>query len=122
MNILCNSFSLQMLPEDFLENASMLSIEPVTADAIPADCMSAIGHVDTAAVLSDILGRKVEYNRTNVSLSKDTILYIAQVMGGRLPEGATTLPDGIEIRFFRISIPVAIPAALDTGGTCYYPR
>lgn len=111
-----------MLPEDFLGNASMLSIEPVTADAIPDDAVSAIGHADTAAILSDMLGRKIEHNRVNVSLSRDTVLYVAQVTGGRLPEGATTLPEGIEIRFYRVSIPIEVPAALDPHGTCYYPR
>lgn len=121
-NIICNAFSLQMIPEEILRNPSMISIEPVTADAIPTDVVSAVGHADTASVLSVMLGRKIEYNRITVSLSRDTVLYVAQVVGGRLPEGATTLPEGIEIRFYRVSIPIEIPAALDPHGTCYYPR
>lgn len=31
-------------------------------------------------------------------------LYVGQVVGGRLPEGATTLPDGFEIKFIRVEI------------------
>ena len=34
----------------------------------------------------------------------DATLYAAQVVGCRLPEGATTLPEGGEIKFFKVYI------------------
>ena len=66
--------------------------------------VSAVGHADTAAVVGTILGVEVAMNRINVSLNGDTELYIAQVVGGRLPEGCTTLPEGIAIKFVRATI------------------
>ena len=66
--------------------------------------VSAVGHADTAAVVGTILGVEVAMNRINVSLNGDTELYIAQVVGGRLPEGCTTLPEGVSIKFVRATI------------------
>jgi len=65
---------------------------------------SAIGHADTAAVIGNILGVEVAMNRINVALTAETELYVAQVVGGRLPEGCTTLPEGVTIRFIRATI------------------
>ena len=65
---------------------------------------SAIGHADTTTVVGNILGVEVAMNRINVTLTADTELYIAQVVGGRLPEGCTTLPEGIAIKFVRATI------------------
>ena len=99
MTYLANAFSLQMVQTDC--NISIRGVDP--AD-VPADITSAIGHVDTAAVVSTILGREVPCNRANVSLEKGDVLFVAQVMGGRLPEGATTLPEGFRLEFRRVEI------------------
>ena len=56
---------------------------------------SAVGHPDTAEVLG------VVCNRTSVTLDENTDLYIAQLSGGRLPEGATTLPEGFKFTWVR---------------------
>ncbi len=74
------------------------------ARALSSGFTSAIGHADTAAVIGNILGVEVAMNRINVSLTADTELYVAQVVGGRLPEGCTTLPEGIVIKFVRATI------------------
>ena len=100
MTYISNAFSLQMLQT---ANAD-IAIRGVESAEIPADATSAIGHADTAAVVSDILGREVPCNRMNVSLEKGDVLYVAQVMGGRLPEGATTLPEGFRLEFRRVEI------------------
>lgn len=100
MNILSNAFSLQMItnfPAD-------VHIEQIEASDIPQDVISCIGHTDTANVLSDILGFNIPCNRQSITVDTDTTLYVAQVTGGRLPEGATTLPDGCDIRFMKVSI------------------
>lgn len=97
---LSNAFSIQMLasfPAD-------VSISEVTTKDIPTDVVSCIGHADTANVLTDMLGFDVPCNRCNVSIDTDTELYVAQVVGGRLPEGATTLPEGYTIKFFKVSV------------------
>lgn len=59
---------------------------------------SAIGHQDTAAVLD------VPMNRINVSLKKGDVAYVAQLQGGRLPEGSTELPEGFSFKFLRVII------------------
>ena len=76
----------------------------VVAKALESGFTSAIGHADTAAVVGNILGVEVAMNRINVTLNRDTELYVAQVVGGRLPEGCTTLPEGVTIRFIRATI------------------
>ena len=101
MNYLGNSFSLQMI-----ENGDhAISVKEIKAEDVPIDAKSVIGHTDTAAVVSGILGRNVCVNRESITLRPvvDT-LYVAQLMGGRLPEGATTLPDGFKISFMKISV------------------
>lgn len=89
---LLNAFSLQML-ETY---PSSVRFEEV--DSLPEGLTSAIGHADTAAVLG------VEMNRVSVTLKKGDIAYIAQLMGGRLPEGSTTLPSGFSFKFIRVIV------------------
>ncbi len=97
--ILGNAFSLQML-----SGPATVRFDEVTPEDIPTDVVSTIGHADTAAVLSDLLGFEVPMNRTFVTLDEDTELYVAQLVGGRLPEGATTLPEGFSFKFYRVTL------------------
>ena len=76
----------------------------VVAKALESGFTSAIGHADTAKIVGNILGMEVAMNRINVSLTSETELFIAQVVGGRLPEGCTTLPEGVSIRFIKASL------------------
>lgn len=94
-----NAFSLQMVAD----NAIITKVE-VAPEEIPEGAVSIIGHADTAAVVGSILGRDILCNRASVMLDDEDTLYVAQVVGGRLPEGATTIPDGIEIKFYRITV------------------
>ena len=94
-----NAFSLQMVAD----NAIIAKVE-VSPEEIPTEAVSIIGHKDTATVVSTILGRDVPCNRASVMLSDEDVLYVAQVVGGRLPEGATTIPDGMELKFYRITV------------------
>lgn len=89
---LLNAFSLQMLQE----NPVTINIKEV--DQLPDGLVSAIGHQDTARVLG------VHMNRINVSLKKGDVAYVAQLQGGRLPEGSTTLPEGFSFKFLKIKI------------------
>lgn len=63
-----------------------------------SDLVSAIGHADTAAVLG------VDCNRVNVTLRKGDIAFVAQLTGGRLPEGSTTLPEGFHFKFIKVEV------------------
>jgi len=96
---LVNAFSIQML-----QKGGVVRFEEITSEDIPTDVVSAIGHSDTANVLTNMLGFPVSMNRINVVLDENTELYVAQLVGGRLPEGATTLPEGYSFKFYRVTI------------------
>jgi hypothetical protein len=96
---LVNAFSIQML-----SGPATVRFDEIDATEVPTDVVSAIGHADTAAVLSDLLGFEVPMNRAFVTLDEDTEIYVAQLVGGRLPEGATTLPEGFSFKFYRVTI------------------
>jgi hypothetical protein len=103
--ILSNAFSLQMLALEVEEELKITPIsEELTKKIISGGFVSAIGHQDTANVLTNILGVQVDNNRVNVSLDADTVLIVAQVVGGRLPEGATELPEGFKIKFVKVQL------------------
>lgn len=88
---LLNAFSLQMVDVP-------CSVHFEEVDELPDGLTSAIGHADTAHVLG------VEPNRINVHLSKGDVAYVAQLQGGRLPEGSTTLPDGFSFKFIKVTV------------------
>lgn len=90
---LLNAFSLQMLDDNEIVNVRFTPV-----DKLQAGLVSAIGHADTAAVLG------VPMNRINVKLHKGDVAYVAQLTGGRLPEGSTTLPEGFRFKFIRVEI------------------
>ena len=89
---LANAFSLQMVDE------ANYNVKVETVENLPEGLTSAIGHADTAKVLG------VEMNRINISLKKGDTLYVAQLMGGRLPEGSTTLPEGFSFSYKKVTI------------------
>lgn len=90
---LLNAFSLQMLD---LEQSIDVRITPV--DSLPSGLESAVGHADTAAVLG------VPMNRVSVRLAKGDTAYVAQLVGGRLPEGSTTLPEGFSFKYLKVEV------------------
>ena len=106
MLILSNAFSLQMLD---LQKTQFIEVTPVTKDMVIEllknnTFISCIGHLDTANVLTHELGLTVEMNRINVSLNEDDTLIVAQLIGGRLPEGCVTLPEGFEFKFIVVNL------------------
>lgn len=100
-----NAFSLQMLAKTPASiRVNDLSTEDVVFEIGGEPWISAVGHPDMAAVISNMLGREVPYNRINVSLHRGDFLYVAQVTGGRLPEGCTELPPGVRIEWRRVFV------------------
>ena len=88
---LLNAFSIQMVDVP-------CDVTFTEVDSLPSGLTSAIGHADTAKVLG------VECNRVNVHLSKGDVAYVVQLMGGRLPEGCTTLPKGFTFKFIKVEV------------------
>ena len=100
-----NAFSLQMLGN----LPSSIHVQALSADEVATEIngdpwISAVGHPDTAAIITSMLAIEVPQNRINVTLHKGDRLYVAQVTGGRLPEGATGLPPGVRIEWRRVLI------------------
>ena len=88
---LLNAFSIQMI-----DLPCFVRFTEVTE--LPEGLISAIGHQDTANVLG------VPMNRINVKLQGGDTAYIAQLQGGRLPEGCTTLPEGFKFKFIKVKV------------------
>ena len=100
--ILCNAFSIQMLNGDSTLSFRRIGLDE-SKNLLKGGFVSAIGHADTARVISGLIGEEVPMNRISVSIDPETTLVVAQVLGGRLPEGATTIPEGMEIAFFKVT-------------------
>ena len=102
MVYLGNAFSLQML--NLTEDAS-IEVTPVTKEEVArSGFQSVVGHQDTASALTALLGVEVPMNRVSIRLFNADILYVAQVTGGRLPEGTTVLPPGRGFAFVKVVI------------------
>jgi hypothetical protein len=99
-NYIGNGFSLQMIAPEI---DVIIRRRPVCASDVPSDVYSIFGHADTARVVENMLGFPVPMNRESITLREGDKLYVAQIFGGRLPEGATQLPEGTKICFFEVS-------------------
>ena len=98
---LSNAFSINMIAA-FKD--VKVRFEEVSPSDIPADVESQIGHADIAGLLTVMLGRPVQVNRVSSKLELGDVLYVAQYVGPRLPEGAVKLPEGATIRFYQVTL------------------
>lgn len=89
-----NAFSLGMVPRDLLGRVRLTPCEAPDMSGLK----SCVGHADTAAVLG------VPMARISVVLNEGDVLYVAQLRGGRLPEGTTTLPEGFGFDWVRVEV------------------
>ena len=104
MKIVSNAFSLNMLTND---KERVMDMKPITLEEFTQEIKeggweSSVGHGDMASLLSEMTGEKIPANRRNDSLGKEDILLVAQYSGPRLPEGATKLPEGAKIVFWKV--------------------
>lgn len=105
--IICNAFSINMLSREGQDVAFV----PVNADAVRnllshETWESAVGHADTAAVFSNVVGVQIPVARVSVALRRyETSLIVGQYRGPRLLEGATTLPEGAVIEWWQVYHP-----------------
>ena len=96
-----NAFSLGMLDQP--QGADVI-VRRINPEAVPADAVSVVGHADTAQLFAEILGREVAMNRASLSLEIGDELFVGQLNGPRLPEHATSLPDGASIRWLHVRV------------------
>lgn len=114
-----NAFSLQMV-----QSGANIFVEDITADIAKveiteglAEAVFCIGHADTARIAAKALNEAAAgdidwvefteeqmFHRVNISLKSDDVLYVMQIMGGRLPEGCTELPEGVQLQWRKATI------------------
>lgn len=125
---ICNAFSLSMLdgevqarrPGDAVygspriprlcgdgsTTAALQWLDEAETGIGRAEIFSAVGHADTAGLFSALLGREITVNRVSVKLpggpDSGVFALIGQLQGPRLPEGATTLPEGATIAWWLV--------------------
>jgi hypothetical protein len=100
-----NAFSINMLTKkpqivQFLP----CSVEQARLELEGCEVISAIGHADTASVVSSMLGTPLQADRISIKLGPGEGLLVAQLTGARLPEGATSLPEGATIELWIVSV------------------
>lgn len=108
--ILTNAFSINMLRADC--SVSFTELGPVAAASylVVSGIENAIGHPDTDAVVRGLIADNSSLDldqiphgqRTSVSVGKGDSMIVAQYHGPRLPEGATSLPDGATIKWWLV--------------------
>lgn len=103
MEYMSNAFSLSMVGEATLQ-VSFIDCQDVASALSRGNVNCVIGHTDTAAIVSGILGINIPPKRENIRLNFGDILFVAQYIGPRLPEGATTLPEGAKIEFRKVVV------------------
>lgn len=104
-----NAFSLNMLKEKAKLACKIVSREDVKKLwSSPASSLVgrtvAIGHKDTARIVGNELGTAMTENRISVKVEYGDVLLVAQYTGPRLPEGATELPEGANIVWWKVSV------------------
>ena len=106
-----NAFSLNMI----VGNADVVvrEVSQKVAASLAANCTSAVGHADTAAVFSAVLGVEIPCNRATVALRDGDVALVGQYSGPRLAEGAVSLPEGATVKW--VVVGVNAPALTGQG-------
>ena len=91
-----NAFSLGMVAPEHLPSVRMAAATIPVLDGLA--WQSCVGHADTAALLG------VPMARVSVRLVPGDTLFVAQLVGGRLPEGCTTLPPGARFDWVKVTL------------------
>lgn len=101
-SILTEDFGIDMLDPGMKHT---IRITPVTPNEIRiVGFMSAVRSLAAAKVLTAVIGTNVTAvpDKVDLSCQEWRTLYVAKLSGGRLPEGATRLPEGFSYSFFRV--------------------
>ena len=99
-----NAFSLQMLDLTRPNKVSVTPVDDPKTVIAGREFTSAVGHADTANLFSGLLGVDVPSQRINVKLTAADTILVGQYVGPRLPEGATTLPEGASIIWLLVTV------------------
>lgn len=101
---LLSSFSVNLLAHF----PAYVQFDPLTVEEARAVLSegfeSVVGHADTAALFTTLLGVEVPVCRATVSLPPGVWAVLGQYRGPRLQEGCSRLPGGASIAWFRVSL------------------
>jgi hypothetical protein len=78
-----------------------ISFEEISREQFEAEkkgAISVVGHQNTAEALG------VAFNRTTLKLKGGDVLLVAQLLGGRLPEGTTPIKEFMKFKFLKVVI------------------
>lgn len=105
-HIITNAFSANMLDES---KSSLVLFNPIPVEqaaiiAKSEEWESSLGHEDIVNVVNAQLGTSFKMNRRTDILETGDAILLAQYKGPRLPEGATTLPEGARIQYYMIIV------------------
>ena len=137
MIYISNAFSLQMLVAGASASATRTSLgevqrvcvvhhgpeadvagfvspgdEFVSWKELGAGVTSVFGHPDIARIAGNELDCSIPVHRVSITLAPADTLYVCQYVGSRLPEGATVLPEGAHVEWFKITVTAADPVAV----------
>ena len=65
--------------------------------------VSSIDNAELAAVVSNMIKLPVPVNKCDVKLNNHSELIMVNLLGGTLPKGCTSLPEGFEIEWYLIA-------------------
>lgn len=110
--IITNAFSINMLNTAKTSAVFQpLTLKEAQAYVDATEWSSAVGHADTAALFSTLLGVEVPMNRATVKVEAAsnrvkgrTSLLVGQYSGPRLPEGTSVLPEGATVQWWFVSV------------------
>lgn len=95
-----NGFPMGAMPEEAEIISYEVKLEKAKKLVVSNWYESYVGHADTASILTQMLGVPIEFNRCSAVFEIGDIILTCAYTGPRLPEGATSLPEGAKFRFF----------------------
>jgi hypothetical protein len=100
--LVTNAFSINMLNDAADLRFSRINYKSAAELLELENWRSCVGHVDTARVMSAVLGIEIPANRVTINFDGSEKILVGQYKGPRLPEGATKLPEGAHIEWWLV--------------------
>ena len=98
-----NAISLNMLAEGASGFKVKHELDP-NQDLDYSELVSYIGHKDLCTMIKARYGITLPLNRCSNKLHKEEYVIVFQYKGPRLPEGATTLPEGASLKCLLVEV------------------
>jgi hypothetical protein len=101
LRYVCNVFTIAMAPDGGRLEYRQVTVDEARSLLQETEINQAVGHEQTVTMANAQIGADLlQFNRVSVRLEDGDDLVLCQYVGPRLPEGATTLPEGAEIRWY----------------------